>query len=429
MSQVRYRQADRSQLRWDMVDLDSQIPGDHRARVVWAFVEALDLGDLYAGIRAQEGGPGRSPADPRILLAVWLYATLEGIGSARQVAKACGTDAAYRWLCGGVSMNYHGLSDFRVGHGELLDRLLTEAVTGLVGEGLVSLEEVAIDGTKVKANAGRSKFRRAVTLERIEAAARERVAVLKSEVDSDPEGSSRRRQAARQRAAEDVARRAEAARRVVEKLRAEKAERAKKHKKAEAAKGGERASLTDPEARAMRFADGAIRLGYNVQLATAPGTCVILALDVTDRRNDAGLAGPMVDQIERRFAAAPKRVLVDTTYATHDDMVALAKRGTEVYSPVPADKPGAKPGTLRRREATRQSEPEPVKAWRERMSRPEALEIYSRRKRIETVNGVLKGRGLGILRVRSIAKAKCVALLHALAHNLWRAHCLRTATA
>lgn len=428
MSQVRYRQVDRSQLRWDMVDLDSQIPGDHRARVVWAFVEALDLSDLYASIRAQEGGPGRPPADPRILLAVWLYATLEGVGSARQVAKACVSDAAYRWRCGGVSMNYHGLSDFRVGHGAILDRLLTETVTGLVAEGLVTLDEVAIDGTKVKASAGRGRFRRAATLERIEASARDRVAALKAEVDSDPEASSRRRQAARRRAAEDVARRAEAARRVVEKLRAEKAERAKRHKKAEAEKAEERASLTDPEARAMHFADGATRLGYNVQLAATPGGCVIVAVDVTDRRNDAGLAGPMVDQIERRFAAAPKRALVDTTYATHDDMARLAERGTAIYSPVPADKPNAKPASVQRRACQRRSEPDAVKAWRERMVQPEAEDIYGRRRRVETINGILKGRGFGILRVRSIAKVKCIALLQAIAHNLWRAHCLRAVT-
>jgi len=312
-------------------------------------VETLDLGDLYASIQAHECGPGRPPADPRILLAVWLYATREGIGSARQVAKACVSDAAYRWL--------------------------------------------------------------------------------KAEVESDPDASSRRRQAARRRAAEDVARRAEAARRVVEKLRAEKIERAKRHKKAEAERGEARASATDPEARAMRFADGAIRLGYNVQLAASPETGVIVAVDVTDRRNDTGLAEPMVKLIESRFAVAPKRALVDTTYATHDDMVALAERGTDVYSPVPEDRSDIKPASLRRRAAQRRSEPDAVKAWRERMARPEAEEIYSRRKRIETINGILKGRGFGILRVRSIAKAKCIALLQALAHNLWRAHGLRALAA
>lgn len=429
MSQARYRQADRSQLCWDMVDLDSQLPGDHRARVVWAFVETLDLRALYARIQAQEGGPGRSPADPRILLAVWLYATLEGIGSARQVGKACISDAAYRWLCGGVSMNYHGLSDFRVGHGELLDRLLTETVTGLVAEGLVGLDEVAIDGTKVKASAGWSQLRGSASLERIEASARKRVAMLKAEVDGDPAASQRRRQAAQRRAADDVARRAAAARAVVEKLRAEKAQRAKRHKQAEAKKGEERASLTDPEARMMRFADGAVRLGYNIQLAAETEGGIIVAVDVSDRRNDTGMAKPMVDQIRRRFAVTPRRALVDTTYATRADMVALAKQETEVYAPLPTDKPDIKPANVRRRAARRKAEPDTLKAWRQRMAQPEAQDIYRRRKRIETINGILKGRGLGVLLVRSLAKVRCVALLHAIAHNLWRAHALRLAQA
>jgi hypothetical protein len=137
----------------------------------------------------------------------------------------------------------------------------------------------------------------------------------------------------------------------------------------------------------------------------------------------------MVEQIERRFAAAPKRVLVDTTYATHEDMVRLAERGAEIYAPVPAAKTDVKPTSLRRRTTRQVSEPEAVKAWRYRMAQPEAKEIYNRRKRIETVNGILKGRGFGTLRVRSLAKVKCIALLHALAHNLWRTHCLRAIAA
>jgi transposase len=427
MSQARYRQADRAQLRWDMVDLDSQLPADHRARVVWAFVAGLDLGEFYARIRAQDDGPGRSPADPRILLALWLYATLEGVGSSRQLARCCTSDAAYRWLCGGVSMNHHSLSDFRVGHGALLDRLLTETVTGLIMAGVVRLDEVAIDGTKIKASAGRSKHRRVRTIELVETAARERIAQLKTEVEDDPDASLRRRGAAQRRAAEDIARRAAAARKVAEQLRQEKEARAKRHKKAEADKAEERVSLTDPEARMMRFHDGARRLGYNVQLAAAPDSGVIVAVDVTDRRNDAGLARPMVEQIARRFAIRPQRVLVDSRYATRADIVALAARHSEVYTPVPADKPDAKPDSVRRRLARRAKEPEPVQAWRRRMASPEAAEIYARRNRIETVNAILKGRGFGVLPVRSILKAKCVALLHALAHNLWRAHCLAAA--
>jgi len=413
-----------------MVDLDSQLPLGHRARIVWAFVECLDLEDLYASVCAREGVAGRPAADPAILLAVWLYATLEGVGSARQVDRLCVSDTAYRWLCGGVTMNYHGLSDFRVGHGDVLDRLLTETVTALVVEGLASLDEIAIDGTKVKASAGRGSFRRTGTVDRVAQEAHDRVQRLKAEVQDDPAASENRRQAAVRRAAEDVERRAQAAQRALDKLRAETQARKKKHKKAAEKKvGEERASLTDAEARLMRFADGAVRAGYNVQLAVTTDKAFIVGASVTDRRNDTGLAGPMIDQIERRFAITPKRVLVDSRYATQADIVTLAKKEVTVYAPVPQDKPTTKPENVRKRKQNRRDAPQALQAWRARMASPEGQETYGRRKRIETVNGILKGRAMGVLQIRSIAKAQCVATLHALAHNLWRAHGLRTAAA
>ena len=426
---ARYLEADRTQLRWDMVDLESQLPLEHRARVVMGFVEGLDLSALYARIRAREGEPGRPPPDPRILLGLWLFATLEGVGSARQLDRLCERDVAYRWLCGGVPVNYHGLSDFRCAHAEVLDRLLTESLTALLAGGVVKLEEIALDGTKVKASAGRGSFRRAAKLAKLEELAHERVRALKEEVESDPAASEKRRQAARRRGAEDVARRAEAARQALEKLRAEKDERAKKDKKAEAEKNEVRASTTDPEARLMRFADGATRAGYNIQLAIEPGCGLILAAETTDRRNDMGMAGPMLAEVERRLGRRPKRVLADTTYATRADIVAFAGQNIDVYTPVPTDKPDANPDTVRKRAWKRQREHDAIKAWRARMADAASKAVYQARSRVETVNGILKGRGLGVMRVRSIAKVRCVVLLHALAHNLWRAHCLRAANA
>jgi transposase len=425
---ARYLEADRAQLSWDSVDLESQLASDHRARIVWAFVERLDLSALYERIRAREGEPGRAPPDPRIFLALWLYATLEGVGSARHLARLCESDTAYRWLRGGVAMNYHDLSDFRVGHGDVLDRLLTESLMALLVEGIVKLEEVAVDGTKVRAWAGRGSFRGAKKLARLERWARERVDQLRGSA-SDAGSSEGRRQAAQQRGAEEVARRAAEASRTLEKLRAEQAKRAKTHKKEEEDKTEVKASLSDPEARMMRFSDGAVRAAYNIQLAVTPDTGLIVAAATTDRRNDTGLAVPVVEQIKDRLKILPQRLLADTHYATKDDIVDLAGQGVTVYMPVPADKPDAQPESRRKRDQQRSREPEPVKAWRERMDQDESKAIYRRRGRIETVNAILKGRGLGIMRVRSIAKVTAVVLMQALAHNLWRAHCLRTSPA
>ena len=144
-SGARFVRADRVQTRWDFIDLEALLPSDHRARVVVSFVDSLDLSDLYDAIGSRQGEPGRPPPDPAVLLALWLYATIEGVGSARELERLAERDLAYRWIAGGVPLNYHGLADFRVAHVAVLDRLLTESVTALIAEGVVSLAEVAVD--------------------------------------------------------------------------------------------------------------------------------------------------------------------------------------------------------------------------------------------------------------------------------------------
>ena len=199
-SDARFIRADRTQAQWDFVDLEGLVPSDHRARIVMSFVESLDLSRLYEAIKAREGEPGRPPPDPAVLLALWLYGTIEGVGSARQLERLARHDPAYRWIAGGVQLQlYHGLADFRVAHVEVLDRLLTESVTALIAEGVVSLAEIAVDGTKVRANASRKSFKSGSKLDRIEAAVEQRLAALKAETESDPEASSRRKRATPER--------------------------------------------------------------------------------------------------------------------------------------------------------------------------------------------------------------------------------------
>jgi transposase len=419
---ARFIRADRLQTRFDYIDLEGLLALDHRARVVVGFVETLDLSPLYDAIGSREGGAGRPPADPAVLLALWLYATVEGVGSARQLEKLCGRDVAYRWIAGGVPLNYHGLADFRVAHTEVLDRLLTESVTALIAEGVVSLSEIAVDGTKVRANAGRASFKRADKLARIEAAVAQRLVSLKAEIESDPEASSRRRQAARERAAQEVKERAERARATLEKMRKEREARQKKHPSEK--KTEEKASLTDPDARNMRFPDKAVRPGYNAQLAVVPSQGIIVSIGMTDRRNDSGLAIPMVEDIAHRYGTAPRRLLVDTHYASIDDIAVLAA-AVEVYTPVPVEKDNITPRALANRASQRAREPDGVKEWRSRMETSAGQDIYRRRKLMERINGNLKNHGFGALPVRGLIKAKAIALWHALANNLIAAHRLR----
>jgi transposase len=422
---------DRSQLRWDLIDIEGLLAGDHRARMVWAFVEGLNLEPLYELIKSREGEAGRPPADPAVVLALWLYASLEGVGSARELARLCERDAAYRWLCGGVAVNHHGLADFRVAHGAFLDGLLSESITAMVVEGLVDLDEVTVDGTKVKASAGKGSFAGENKIARVERLAAERVARLRAEIEADPGASTRRRRAAEERAADDIAERAQRARAALDRLKAEKGERAKRHAKEEAKKGEPKASLTDPDARRMRFADGSVKAGYNVQLA-ASATGMVVSVLATDRRNDAGMAVPMVDDIKRRYGRVPKRLLVDTNYAPADDIVALASRegdGVLVYAPPPEERADVKPETLKRRATERAKEAPALKDWRQRRDTAQGQSIYRSRKRIELVNAHMKNRGFERLNLRGLLKAKIVALWHALAHNILVAHRLRLAKA
>ena len=377
MAEARVVRPDRRQLRWDMIDLEGLLPAGHRARLVWSFVESLDLSQLYDRVLSREGEAGRPAADPAVMLALWLYATIEGVGSARELERLAQSDAAYRWLAGGVPLNYHGLADFRVENVEVLDRLLTQSVTALIGEGLISLDEIAVDGTKIRARASRKSFRTSEKLLKVEAAVAERLAALKQELTDDPGASSRRRQAARERAAQDVQERAGRARAALERLEAERKSRAKTHAKDEAKKKEPRASTTDPEARSMRFPDGAVRPAYNAQIAAAPKEGVIVSIEVTDRRNDAGLARPMVDDIARRYGKTPDKLMVDTGYATSEDIVALAAHAggpVEVYTPPPSERDNVELASLARRRASERGSP-PVSrrggsAWRAKRARP-----------------------------------------------------------
>jgi transposase len=426
----RYIEVDRTQTRWDFIDLDGMLPGDHRARIVWSFVESMDLSVLYAQINALEGEPGRPPPDPKVMLALWLYGTIEGVASARELCRLTHSDIAYRWLAGGVPLNYHGLSDFRVQHVDVLDRLLTESVTALIAEGLVSLADIALDGTKIRANAGRSSFKSETKLLQIEAAVERRVAALRAEIERDPEALSRRKRAAQERAAREVKERAAQARAKLEQIRAEKGRREKRHRTDEAKKAEPTASLSDAEARNMRFPDGAVRPAFNAQIAAAPKQGIIVSVDMTDRRNDAGLAVPMVNDIARRYGKTPENLLLDTHYATAEDIAVLAEHANgpvTVYAPPPTQREDVKPATLAKRAKARAREPDSIQEWRRRMGTEAARTLYRLRKLIERINADRKNHGFGVLHVRGLIKAKAVALWHALANNLLAAHRLRTA--
>ena len=411
----RLRCADR-QLVVPAMALEDLLTPEHHARTVWQFVQGLDLTTLLATIRAVEGHPGRSATDPKIWVALWLYATLEGIGSARALDWLCVNHHGFRWLCGGVSVNYHSLSDFRVGHLDFLDDLLTHSVATLMEQDLVDLNRVAQDGMRVRASAGAASFRRRPTLEQCLQEAKIQIQRLRAELEKDPAEANRQQQKARERAARE---RAERVRKALERMPELEAK-----KKADA-KETARASTTDPEATVMKMADGGFRPAYNIQYSADTKSQIIVGVAVTTSGSDQGQMPPLVEQIHERFQQYPKEMLVDGGFANHADIdtVSAPSPGCTVYAPVPKSKVETKD-----RYAPHPKDSAAVAEWRQRMATEAAKEIYKdRAATAECVNAQARNRGLRQLLVRGVAKVKAIALWFAIAHNLMRGMSLRAA--
>jgi transposase len=408
---ARVQMPNRHQLELRSVDLDATLPEDHRARLVWAYVERLELGKLYQQIKAVQGRAGRTPIAPEILLSLWLFATLEGVGSARALSRLCEEHDAYRWLCGGVCVNHHTLSDFRIGQGEVLDELLTLSVANLLGVGAVKLERVAQDGMRVRACAGGGSFRRRQTLETQLALAKEHVDALKAQVASDASQTSRRQQAAQERARRERQDKIEKALKRLPELEAAKDKQRKKGKTVSPA----RASTTDADATVMKMANGGYNPAYNAQLCTDTSSQVIVGVDMVCTGVDQGQLCPMLEQMEQRYQKVPKEYLVDGGFVTFAQIEQAERRST-IYAPVP-DIANDK----RAVHAPHEQDSALVAIWRQRMQTDQAQAIYKERAATaECVNALARERGLTRLRVRSVTKAKAVLLLFALAHNVMR---------
>ena len=418
-AEVRVVRPVRNQAEMMVRDLESLVAEDHAVRCIWALVSRLDLSAFYAPMKALVDRPGRPAADPQVLLALWVYATVEGVGSARRLDRLCREHDAYRWLCGNVPVDYHTLSDFRVAHQGALEDLLTQVVASLMAQGLVQLNRVAQDGVKVRASAGAASFRRKERLERCREEAEAQVRRLAQEREHpDPEVSARQA-AARERAAQERVARVEAALRQMPALQAAKERQEHTLSKEKRKKISEpRVSTTDPEARVMKMADGGYRPAYNVQLATDVGSGVILGVAVVNAGNDTDQAVPMEDQVAQRGRRHPNGYLADGGYAQRETITTLAERQVTLYTPV---RPPRTTTSARQAHTPRVDDTPAVVAWRERMQTDEAKAIYKQRgATAEWANAQMRGHGLLPFTVRGLDKVLTVTLLIVLAHNLLR---------
>lgn len=408
----RLREPVRDQVELRALDVDSLIGPAHPARTIWDYVERLDLQPLEEAVRAREHTPGQAPVSPRLLLALWLYATSEGIGSARALARLCESHDAYRWLCGGVSVNYHGLADFRTAHPDLLDRLLSESVATLSAAGVIDLDEVVQDGVRVRASAGAGSFRRKKKLHKELKKAKRLIEQLKQEANDDPDASNRRIRAARERAAHEREARVAAALDKLAEIEAERVRRAKTNKKEVAKQKQPRASTTDPQARIMKMADGGYRPAYNCQLGTVAQGQIVVTVDVTASGSDRGLLRPMLDRLKQRYGRRPKRHLVDGGFNKNDDTEWAAGAGVKVYGPPMRSKHKTDPYAPRRDDGPG------VAAWRRRMQSPHGKAIYKRRSMGECINARFRQWRLSQFTVRGRAKVHAVLSMFALANNI-----------
>lgn len=393
----RLLRAERRQVELQVVSLDELIGPEHLARLVWQMVQRFDLTPLLDRVEAREGTPGHPQTDPAILVALWLYATLDGVGSARELARLCGQHHAYRWLCGGVSTNHHTLSDFRVGHADWLDGELSRGLASLMAAGEVSLDSVAHDGMRVRAAAGTGSFRRKPRLEQFLAAAKARVAALKTELTSEPDRRTAR-EAAAERAAHERLARVEAALEAMPEAAARKKRNKGKPDQA-------RVSTTDAEARVMKMPDGGFRPAYNVQFAAETQHGLVAAVAVTTSGADQDALEDVHAKVTQTYGQAPRNWLVDGGYVSQDGIETVAARGSKLHAPLG--------------EALANCDSLPIIAWRELMQSEAGKQRYRMRAQtIEWVNAGARNRGLYGVTVRGVRKVQAVALWHAMAHNL-----------
>lgn len=405
----------RNQVEFIQASLDSQVEDEHPVRVIWEFVAGMDVSSLYEPIRAVEGNAGRPPIDPRLLLALWMYATLRAVSSARELERLCSENIYFRWLCGGVSVNHHTLSDFRSQSGDILDEILTDNLTVLLQQGLVTLKRVAHDGMRTRAHAGSSSFRGTESLEECYDEAEAQVKALRRKFEDEDLGAGgKRSRAAQQRGARELHGRIAEARRQMPGVEAVK--------KKKGSKAQPRVSITDPDARVMKMANGGYNPAYNVQLSADVDSQIIVGASVTNCGSDHALLPAAIEEIEARCGRAPENSLVDGGFNKPENVAAVSER-TTVYAP--PTKLKDKDGNVK--------EPKPsgvpaIDAWRERMKTDEAKEIYKdRASTIECVNAQMRNRNLRQFNVRGLARVKAVVLLYALAHNVMRAASLRKA--
>jgi transposase len=315
----------RQQTMMAVIYVEELIPADHKARAIWDLTGRMDLSGFTESLRTAQGQSGRPAWDPRLLVSLWVYAYSEGIGSAREIERVMEWEPGMQWLAGLDAVNHHTLSDFRVEHREALDELFAQLLALLETEGLVDLEQVMHDGTKIRAQAGADSFRREKTLRERMTQARQAVAQMGDPKAPGPVDD--RTKAARERAARERVERLEAALKELSQVQS--------GKKTEEDKAQARVSVEEPEARLMKHGDNAIAPSYNAQISTESANKIIVGAHLSQCSSDAQSLMPAIEEVTRNLGKKPEQMVVDGGYTNRDNIVECAAQQIDLVGSMP----------------------------------------------------------------------------------------------
>jgi len=340
--------------------LDEWLPGEHMARFIAELVdEHLDLSRIYA---AYSEGRGAPPYDPRLMVRILLYGYTTGVRSSRKLESACVDVVAFRWLAAGSAPDYRSIARFRKRHLSALGHLFLQALALCQAAGMVKLGRVALDGTKVRANASRRKAMSYARMSEREKVLAQEVSELLAEAeeidkaedakygkdrrgDELPEELRRREtrlakiRQAKAALEEEARQRAAAAAREKAEQKGEDEEATAQRVAAAEAKATVRPkaqrNFTDPQSRIMKTSDGAFHQCFNAQAVVDEAHQVIVATDVTDCAADVANLIPLTEQTTANTGQAPGEVLADAGYCSEDNLTQAtalrAETGTEFF--------------------------------------------------------------------------------------------------
>lgn len=406
----------RNQVEMNYCSIDDMLDKDHPIRNVWRYVENLDLSKKLLKIKSIEGHVGRPAIDPKILVSLWLYATIEGIGAASVIAQRVKDSLSYKWLCGDVPVEVRTISQFRADNGDLFEDILIQGIVILQKSGLVELKEIAHDGLRVRAHASKDTFKDKKSIKLLLKEAKERVSILKRELEEDKGKHVIKVKERELRHAESKLKVLKDAQNEVSKFIDDQKKSRRRNRKKNMTKEEKdevKISITDPEARIMKLPGGGFRPAYNFQYAVDTATYVVVGVDVVQARSDNGQLYPMYKKIKKHFGVKPEKYLADGGYKKMESIEKLEKDNCEVYLPVQSSsKNNFKP---------QKNESEELQNWRNRMSTDEGKQVYKRRaSTIECINARFRNLGLYKVLVRGLKNVRNVANIFAIAHNMSR---------